>query len=669
MNRFRAVFLLLLLGLMVGGGWLFTQSRARAPEMPNVVLISIDTCRADHLSCYGHQGNTTPNIDAIAAEGIVFENVISPAPNTLPAHCSLLTGTNPPYHGVHDNHNYRLSESNVTLAEILKGQGYTTGAFVSAFVLDSQFGLDQGFDTYDDDLQGVASPARVLNERRAEDANRAAGLWLEKHAGDRFFLFLHYYDPHSPYAPPEPFASTFKNDLYAGEIAYVDHQIGELVDKLKRLKLYDQTLIIVTADHGEGRGDHGETWHSYFIYHSTTKVPLIVKLPGRHKSSRVAEIVGLIDVVPTVLSYLGTPVPSQVSGQDLSPYFAGKKRSGKERYIYSESLTPTKYGCSPLFGLETGRSKYIQTSRPELYDLINDPGETTNILEKSPQQARVFQERLREVIAEQLRTQSDGGSLELDEKDIRRLESLGYVGGKVRETFEFETGNEDPKDFLGIFERIVIATDLFYRGNYDGVRKVCNEILAVRQDILEVHKMLGRVIPLDKLAERDSHYSRLLKIDPESAEAHFALGNVRARQRRFVEAASHFKEVVRIAAEEGEKDDNLASALARIGRVNPTLFQARLHLADTFLSRRKYDEAIAGYYEALKLRPLTMTPGQFRRIRGNAYLRLGDLLGVRGRHREAVKAYEDALELTPDFEPLKQRLEKARASLWKEAPP
>lgn len=662
MNRFRLLSVLLLVALAIGGGWLLTQSRGAAPEKVNVVLISIDTCRADRLSCYGYQRTTTPNIDAIAAEGVMFRNVISPAPNTLPAHCSMLTGTNPPYHGVHDNQNYRLPESNVTLAETLKEHGYTTGAFVSAFVLDSQFSLDQGFDTYDDNLTEGLSPGRKRNERRAEDANRAASLWLKKHAGDRFFLFMHYYEPHAPYTPPEPFASRFRNDLYAGEIAYVDHQIGELVNGLKRLKLYDQTLIMVTADHGEGLGQHGETWHSYFIYHSTAKVPLVVKLPGRRKSRTVDETVALIDIVPTVLSYLGIPVSSQVHGHDLSPYLSGKKRSMNERYIYSESLVPTKYGCAPLFGLETRELKYIQTSRPELYDLIDDPGETTNLVDTSPQLARAFRERLRGVIADQLRTQSDSASAVLDEDSVRRLESLGYVGGAVRETFEFGTRDEDPKDFLRIYERLLIATDLFHRRNYDGVKKVCDGILAIRADVRQAHEMLGRIIPLDELEERERHYSGLLKLFPASGEAHFGLGNVRVRQRRFDEAAAHFSEAVRLAVADEKKNDKLTSALGEIGRVSPHLFQARLHLADTFLSRRRPDEAIEKYYEALRLQPLAAAPEQFRLVKGNAYLRLGSLLHMKGRYAEAAETFQNALELMPDSVPARQLLEKARAA-------
>lgn len=323
---FRLFLLLLLLGLLGGVGWFFRRARPATRGTPNVILISIDTCRADHLSCYGDSRNTTPHMDAFAREGMLFTNVISPVPITLPAHSSMLTGTNPPYHGAHDNIAYQLAESNVTLAEALREHGYETAAFVASFVLDPRFGISQGFETYDAQFHSKPGVQRFLSQRPAGAVNRVVTTWLGEEPAQPFFLFVHYYDPHYPYTPPEPFASQFADDLYTGEIAYVDSCIGELLGTLGRLAPYDSALIIITGDHGEGLGDHSETRHGYFIYHTTTKVPLIVKFPERREPNRVDEVVGLVDIVPTILEYVGAPIPPEVRGESLCPYLVNKRR-------------------------------------------------------------------------------------------------------------------------------------------------------------------------------------------------------------------------------------------------------------------------------------------------------------------------------------------------------
>ena len=272
-------FRFILLSLAIVGAlalWFLYKSDDAPQKIRNVLLISIDTCRADHLSCYGYKSQITPNIDAVAAEGILFENVIAPIPQTLPSHSSMLTGTIPPYHRVRENVGYLADESNVTLAEILSDAGFATGAAISAFVLDSQFGINQGFDDYFDRFEKPLEDDQVL-ERPGGETTDVAIEWLEKNKDKRFFFFLHYYDPHTKYEPPEPFASQYASNPYAGEIAYTDHCIRQVLDKLKELGLYDSTLVIITSDHGEMLGEHGELTHMYFIYQGAIKVPLIIK--------------------------------------------------------------------------------------------------------------------------------------------------------------------------------------------------------------------------------------------------------------------------------------------------------------------------------------------------------------------------------------------------------
>ncbi|MEE8484326.1 MAG: sulfatase, partial [Nitrospinota bacterium] len=305
----RFLFLSLFLFIIVG---LFscTQSGKReASAGPNVILISIDTLRADHLRAYGYEKIETPNIDALANEGVLFKKTYAHAPITLPSHTSILTGTYPNFHGVRNNGEFRASEKLTTAAEIFKSAGYGTAAFVGAFVMDSRFGLDQGFDLYDDDMtgEGKIRAQFVYKERSAQAVVKRATDWLDKRLEKRsgsppFFIFLHLFDPHMIYDPPEPFRSRYSDNPYDGEIAYADSQVGVFLEKLKELKLYDNTLIVLTSDHGESLGEHGERTHAIFIYNATIWVPLVMKLPGGQNAGAVIErMTRHIDILPTMV--------------------------------------------------------------------------------------------------------------------------------------------------------------------------------------------------------------------------------------------------------------------------------------------------------------------------------------------------------------------------------
>ncbi|MBW8034829.1 MAG: sulfatase-like hydrolase/transferase [Planctomycetes bacterium] len=430
---------ILLAGLCV---W-FVSRRPSSPPIRHLVLISIDTCRADYLSCYGYPQPTTPNIDSLASEGYLFSNVITPLPLTLPAHTSMFTGTIPPQHGKHDNKNFSDPPS-VTLAELLKKKGYQTGAFVGAQILNNRHGLSRGFDTYNDQFA-----KKNQSERRAGEVNRVAFEWLEKQKDKQIFLFLHYYDPHDDYNPPEPFATKFKESPYAGEVAYADHCIGEVVAKLKSLGMYESSLIIVTGDHGEMLGEHGEITHRYFIYQSAIKVPMIYKLPGSNIPHKIDDIAGIIDIVPTLCSLLDIEPPAQITGKNLAGYFNNKPPEEEDRYLYCESLYPTNYNANSLLGLTGNRWKYIQTTRPELYDIQQDPGELTNLVEKEPHRARILKDRLAQVLEQTVRKDKEEDK-PLDAESIKHLESLGYVtGSRVKVDFSFDQSKTDPKDMIG----------------------------------------------------------------------------------------------------------------------------------------------------------------------------------------------------------------------------
>ncbi|MCP3977790.1 MAG: sulfatase-like hydrolase/transferase [bacterium] len=426
----------------------------------DVLLITVDTLRADRLGCYGHAAASTPAIDRLAANGVLFEEATCSVPITLPSHASILTGRDAPRHGVRHNGTYRLSDGQTTLAERLAGQGYRTAAFVGAFVLDARYGLAQGFEHYDDDVAptGTGAVTGRYNERPADAVVAAAIDWLEAVGDDeRFFAWVHLFDPHAPYTPPSEFA---EHEPYDGEIAFVDSQIAQLLDSLDRRGRLRRTLIVFTSDHGEGLGEHGEMTHADLIYDSTMRVPLIVASPtlfpeGRRVADRVA---GGIDVVPTVLSLLGVDYDGgEVDGVGLLTADAGPDRA-----IYTESLAPLlDYGWSALHGLRRADDKFISAPRPEYYDLRSDRGELDNRYDGDPR-AKELQHRLDELTdgwASDIEAAAAEGELSSEER--RRLESLGYTRGRAGDE---RLGVKDPKSMMDLWRRIDLAGQLSAQG-------------------------------------------------------------------------------------------------------------------------------------------------------------------------------------------------------------
>ncbi len=381
MNIRRGEKVLFLFFILVG--IIFTDHSFLISKMKeknlNVLLITIDTIRPDRLSCYSTKYLKTPRMDALAAKGALFDRAIAHNPVTLPSHVNILLGTTPLYHGVHQNSKSIVAEDFLTLAEYLKSKEYSTAAFIGAFPLDSRFGLPQGFDVYDDSLPSRSAVEFAFPEKKAEKVIQAALDWIEKQ-GNKWFTWVHIWDPHAPYIPPEPFQSQFKDDPYSGEVAYVDSELGKMFDYLEGNDLLKNTLIILTGDHGESLGEHGEMTHTYFAYNSTLWVPLIIAGPGV-KASRIDEYVSHIDIFPTVCDILGIEEPPFLQGISLLPLMKGKKI--KKRAIYFESLDPYyNRGWAPLRGFVEERKKFIDSPLPEFYDLENDFDEEKNIVQE-----------------------------------------------------------------------------------------------------------------------------------------------------------------------------------------------------------------------------------------------------------------------------------------------
>ncbi len=394
--RSRALALVIVI-VVVGGVCLAACSRPKRPL--NLILVSVDTLRADYLSCYGGESVATPSFDRIAREGVLFENASTVAPSTLPAHASLLTGETPLRHWVHDNVGFRLREDVPTLASTLKQAGYRTGGFVGSFVLDRKFGLGRGFDVYSDEMPEIE---RGLPERRGAAVLEDALGWIEPstRSGDPFFAFIHFYDPHRPYDPPPPFneRATDEKSQYAGEVAYVDSLLGKLLDFLDSHGLSDSTVVIVTADHGESLGEHGESTHSFFLYQSTLHVPLLIRAPSLPGGRRVSSLVRIIDVAPTALEILGVPAPASIEG--VSFLSATGEVRDRDVEAYAETFVPRlNHGWSELRSLRRRNWKLILAPRSELYDLDSDPLEARNRIQEERGPADALREKLDELVA------------------------------------------------------------------------------------------------------------------------------------------------------------------------------------------------------------------------------------------------------------------------------
>ena len=421
----------------------------KPPTPTGILIVTLDTTRADYLTAYGSSRVLTPNLDRLAAEGVVFEQASTVAPLTVPAHCSLFTGLLPPQHGVRDNGG-RLSAHHQTLAEILRGRGFHTAAFVASVVLGPGRGLDAGFDVYE---AGLTKGRRVAGglQRPADHVVDDAVAWLEARDDSPFFAWVHLYDPHAPYDPPEPHRTAYRDDPYAGEIAFVDEQVGRLLNVLDRRRLLEHTAVVVTADHGESLHEHGEPGHGFFIYDSVIRVPLIVRAAGI-APRRVPDVVRIIDVMPTVLRLTGASAAG-TDGVSLLPLMTGAAQS-LDLEAYAESETPERFGWSRLRSLRAGRFKLIDAPRPELYDIATDPAELQNLHATRPTIAATMSLRLSRLTRRLSSPGADDPGRPTAET-IAQLTALGYVGGARPAGVRGDGVLPDPKDHIDEYNALV----------------------------------------------------------------------------------------------------------------------------------------------------------------------------------------------------------------------
>lgn len=585
----------------------------------NVVLITLDTLRADHLRCYGYQGVETPTLDGLATEGVRFVDAVTSVPMTLPSHCTIFTGMYPPRHGVRDNGTYRLVASTETLAERLNSAGYATAAFVGSFVLDKRYGLDQGFDVYNDESTSTTPRPGMpsgVPERTGDAVVDSAIRWLDEYDAARprrpFFMWVHLFDAHTPYEPPEPFKTRYATNPYDGEIAFADAQVGRLLRRLGELKLLEKAIVVAVGDHGEGLGEHNETTHSFLIYESTMRVPLIFWSPPVIPKGQVVDdrLVATVDVMPTLLDLLGLDSPDCDGTSLLRSHDPG-------RVVYMETISPQlNLGWSPLFGSRRHHDKFIDAPTPEYYNLAADPGELTNLVAKRTGEAETLSNLLTALI-DSFPSIDTTASVALDDETKRKLEALGYLGERKTPS----TGRAiDPKDMLAAWEgKVATAVKLLGEGTFQAALPVLEGALAITPLDSGLWAMLGEAQTLaGRYEQAVQSYLRSIELKPNDAAPWLAVARLRY--------ALGDRDAALIALDQAE----------RLEPDNGAIYVLRAELARAV---GKYEEALALCEKGRQVDPSRHT--------ASSWILQGKTYEAMGRREDAVTSYQTAYDADP----------------------
>jgi arylsulfatase A-like enzyme/Tfp pilus assembly protein PilF len=653
-RRIAAVF------LAVGGAlgaWLSGCGSPAAPPPSGLLLITLDTARADRIGAYGYADIETPFIDGLARAGVVFERALSPVPLTLPSHASLMTGTYPPRHGVRDNGDFKVPQELTTLAELFRARGFRTGAFVGAFVLDRRWGLDQGFEHYSGEfqIQGIADLVSIGDlQRPANEVVDDALAWLNGVAPDEpFFAWVHLFDPHDPYDPPSPYRERYSGRPYVGEIAYSDAELARLGAWLSTSGRSDTTMVVFAGDHGESLGEHGESGHGFFLYQETLRVPLIVVDPLRGGAgTRRREVVSLIDVFPTLCERFGLEAPAAIQGRSLAPLLGGGGR-WEERPVYSETFYPfLSYGWSPLSSIQDRRYHYVESSEVELYDMESDPGELRDLATSEPAVLESLGEVHDALIAQLARDAGTEAALP-DPDTVAKLAALGYTaGGAGLALPASRTGLASPRQRIDVYNRLVEARLALTAGNLELAETLLGEALAGDAGVAETYSLIGRVrLARGEYDEAVAVFEQGLGLKPNSFALSMGLATAMLRAGRTDDSL----EVVARAAEQRPDEawpmlvlgsfarqagrlDAAERALQRALELDPGSAGANLELAVVALAQGSFDRAGELASRALELDP---------RLRGAHLCRAQSLEAV-GQMEAALAEYELERKLSPD---------------------
>jgi len=656
MKLSKTISILLVVTILSLVAWFaITAKRTPDKEPQNVLFITVDTLRSDHLGCYGYKKVKTPNIDRLAEQGTMFKNAVSQVPLTLPSHASLFTSTYPQFNNVRDNGIHRLHQSAITLAERMQESGYATAAFVSAYVLDSKFGLDQGFETYDDETQdqiGEEMIGHMDAERTADKVTAAALRWLRDNKDEKRFLWVHYFDPHSIYNPPSPYRETYKDNPYDGEIAYTDEHIGMLLSALKELDLDQTTLIIFAADHGEGLGEHEESTHAVFVYDTTVKVPLIFSCPSLVPEGKVVEDqVRLIDIMPTILDFLHLEKNKEIQGESLIGLIKGEIKS-LNLPAYSESLyAKLHYNWSPLKSFRTGKWKYIKSPAPELYRIRDDPQELVNLAGSRMDVVKELDGRLAEFLAATTASTVKETTMAMDEETKRKMMSLGYIGSSGAS----ESEEPVPRKRIQILEKLKLSTRLANEGVIDKAIEGFNEVLKSDPKNIQANAHLAQCYSrLGKYDQAIQHFKTAATFNPHDAEIINRIGACYLEKLEFDKALEHLTIAIELDPQYAEAYSNRGAAHAKSGNNQRAIanFDKAIELdaefAEAYANRGlalaksgDHQMAIGDFDKAIELDPENAA----------AYYKRGIAYQQSGNDHQAIKDYDRVIELAPKYAP------------------
>jgi choline-sulfatase len=595
----------------------------------SVILISVDTLRADHLSSYGYKALATPHIDSLARDGTIFSEISSQIPITLPSHVSLFTSTYPFMTGIEENGEV-LPSGATTLATVLKSHGYRTAAFIGGYFLARRFGFDQGFDFYDSPFDSRRFERALDLKRPAAEVTKSAETWISANSNHPFFAFVHLFDLHQPYDPPSRFDRLAPKSEYDAELAYVDDVLGGFFRFLSDKGIDQHCLLVLFSDHGESLGEHGEHTHGYFIYQSTLHVPLIIHWPagepfpergsGDSKAkaaypARVDSPAGLIDVAPTILQALGIPEPSSFAGRSLMPLLLGEVAA--ERDVYSDSTyAHDKFGWAALRGMRVGAYHYIQAPKPELYNIAEDRGETHNLCSTHQSLARSYRDRL-DALRARYRVQTEAAASRVSPEVLERLRSLGYLA--VASPKADSSSGADPKDHVAEYNQYLEGLHLAQTG---------------------------------KPGDAAAVFQKITSEDPENTAAHFELATCDMSLRRYQDAVTELKAVLAALPHDVGAAETLGALWLQLGQedraraefqalltIAPGDFTAEYGLGTIAARERRFDEAIEHFRAALAARPES----------AGTHYNLGLALETVGRKQEAEEEFGEALKDDPDF--------------------
>jgi arylsulfatase A-like enzyme/Flp pilus assembly protein TadD len=644
----------------------------------NVLLVTIDTLRADYVGAYGSARGLTPTLDEFAATGLRFEHAYAHVPLTLPSHASLLTGSYPTRNGVHDNGTFHLGTSTPTVAEALKRAGYRTAAFVGAFVLDARFGLGRGFDVYDDRVFGRGGDVEFVR-RSAEQVLAPAAEWITSggpglvgrgaenpparspsSSPSPWFAWVHLYDPHEPYEAPEPYRSRYAAAPYQGAVAYADAALGQFMNGLRRANALDNTLVVIAADHGESLGEHGERTHGLFAYDATLRVPLVIWAPGRLSAGTFTETMRLVDVVPTLLDLVGVAALAGADGRTIRPFATGEQPFDRQASYFEALNANLTRGWAPLTGVVRDRFKVIDLPIPELYDLGVDPGEQHNVYAQQQPRARELEASLDRVV----KGAAPATASPIDADAEARLRSLGYVVASPASPRKTYGAADDPKTLVHLNAALDAAAAAWAAGDAQTAVQTLDGVIRERPDLLIAYERIGYIL---RASGRPDEAVRI--IDRAARDGHAdravlrSLGSALRDSGDLKRSAAVLSELAKGDRSDLETADELGVTLASMGRsdeaerefrrvlaASPNAAETWNNLGSLFLATKRYHDAEESLSRATAINPNL----------ASAHNGLGVALAAQGKVDQAVVEWRRALELRPGYADAQYNLGRAR---------